>query len=181
MSKNLSIKERIRNAGPVTKKVTVWLGADVTLIDEYEELQERLDKLDEQGSPGDSLEGSPARDELRDRLAALRAQLDEYALELRVRALDDDEWQRLVDAHPPRRKTDIDEADVRDAKSGWNTTTFPRALLRAATVEPRLDDEDWRLLLGDGETPGKLTDPQVEEAAGAVARISKYPISVPFS
>lgn len=181
MSKNISIKDRIRKAGPATKKVTVWLGADVTLIDEYEELRERLDKLDEQGSPTDSAEGSPARDELRDRIAALRAQLDEYALELRVRALDGDEWQRLVDEHPPRRKTDAGEADVRDAQSGWNTTTFPRALLRLATVEPQLDAEDWALLLGDGETPAKLTEPQISEAASAVARVSRFPISVPFS
>ncbi|MBQ1064470.1 hypothetical protein [Micromonospora sp. C41] len=181
MTDKISIKERIRRSGPPTKPVTVYLGVDVGLIDEYEALQERLDKVVEEGGPGDSLEGSPERDRLTERMQEIRAQLDECALTFRLRALDGDEWQRLVDEHPPRRKTGTEEADPRDAQAVWNTSTFPRALLRAATVEPQLDDEDWRLLLGDESTRSKLTEPQITDAANAVARLSRFSISLPFS
>ncbi|WP_435233369.1 hypothetical protein [Micromonospora aurantiaca (nom. illeg.)] len=161
--------------------MTVYLGVDVGLIDEYETLQERLDEITKEGAPGDSLEGNPQRDQMMARMQEIRAQLDECALTLRLRALDGDEWQRLVDEHPPRRKAGAEEADPRDATAVWNTSTFPRALLRAATVEPQLDDEDWRLLLGDESTRSKLTDPQITDAANTVARLSRFSISLPFS
>ncbi|GHJ11219.1 hypothetical protein TPA0907_55860 [Micromonospora humidisoli] len=183
-----SIKDRIRRAkaspgGTATRPVRLWLAPDMGLVDRYQRAVADLEEAEsaETPAPADSLEGGSAVVELRERVDQLRAQLDEHSLELTVRALDDDEWQRLVDEHPPRRATDTTEADPRDAKYGWNASTFPRALLRAATVAPVLDDEDWQMLLGSPGQRGVLTHPQVEDAAGAVAGLTRFRLDIPFS
>ncbi|MFI2664888.1 hypothetical protein [Micromonospora carbonacea] len=184
----MSIKDRIRRAkaapgGTVTKPIKVWLAPNMGLVERYQQAVADLESAESADSPppGDSLEGGSSVVELRARVDQLRAELDEYALELTVRALSDDEWQRLVDDHPPRRKTETSEGDPRDAEYGWNTTTFPGALLRAGTVAPDLDDEDWAMLLGSDGQPGVLTHPQVQEAAGAVAGLTRFRLDIPFS
>ncbi|MEU4570730.1 hypothetical protein [Micromonospora sp. NPDC023956] len=184
-----SIKDRISRArdsrGTVTKPITVWLAPDMGLVEQYQRAVADLENAAEPSDvppPGASLEEpGPNRTVLRERVDQLRDRLDEYALKLTVRALSDDEWQRLVDAHPPRRKTDNTDGDPRDAESGWNTTTFPGALLRAGTVAPELDEEDWANLLGADGHPGVLTHPQVQAAAAEVLALSRYPLDIPFS
>jgi len=188
MSKS-SIKDRIRRAKQAvtaTKPVRVWLAPDMGLVEQHQAAVVDLEKAEaeaaEKKTADDSLEGGSAVAAARQRVEALRVQLDKLdVLELTVRALSDDEWQQLVDEHPPRRKTDTQDADPRDAESGWNTTTFPGALLRAGTVAPDLDDEDWEMLLGVPGQPGVLTHPQVQEAAGQVLALSRFRIDVPFS
>lgn len=185
-----NIKDRIRRAkdskgGTATKPVRVWLAPDMGLVEQYQRAVADLEAAGEpsdEPAPGASLEDpGPDRAALRERVELLRAQLDECALDLTVRALDDDEWQRLVGEHPPRRGADGAEGDPRDAEAGWNTTTFPRGLLRAGTVAPVLDDEDWSMLLGADGRPGVLTQPQVEEAAGVVLGLSRFRLDIPFS
>ncbi|MEU8186004.1 hypothetical protein [Micromonospora carbonacea] len=183
-----SIKDRIRRAkntpgGTATKTIRVWLSPDMGLVEQYETAVAELEKAESDETPaaGDSLESGSAVAEKRERAESLRAQLDEYAVELTIRALDDDEWQRLVVNHPPRRGVDGGEGDPRDAKTPWNSTTFPKALLRAATVAPVLDDEDWADLLGTDEQRGVLTQPQIQVAADEVAALSRFPLNVPFS
>jgi hypothetical protein len=174
MAKQLSIKERIRQSAPVTKPVTVWLGADMGLVEEYEEIEAELKNL----RPNDSLAGDGGGP-LRDRLAELRQELDQFAVVFRLRGLDDGHYESLLSQHPPRRKDD--GVDPRDLRFGWNIATFPAALVRASTVEPELDDEDWRLLIGQEGVPGKLTAGQLDELAGVAFRLSKHPVDVPFS
>lgn len=183
-----SIKDRIRRAknspgGTATKPIRVWIAPDMGLVEQYQRAVADLEKVETSDAPPpvDSLESGSAVAELRERVEQLRAQLDEYALDLTVRALSDDEYQELIDEHPPRRKTDTQEADPRDAEAAWNTTTFPGALLRAGTVAPDLDDEDWQTLLGAPGQPGVLTRSQVQEAAAAVMTLSRLPIDIPFS
>jgi hypothetical protein len=183
-----NVKDRIRRAknapgGTATKPVKVWLAPDLGLVEQYQRAVADLEAAEssEAPPPADSLEAGSGVAELRARVEQLRAQLDECALTLTVRALSDDEWQCLVDEHPPRRKTDRSDGDPRDAEAGWNTTTFPAGLLRAGTVAPDLDEEDWANLLGVDGQPGVLTHPQVEEAAAEVLALSRYRIDIPFS
>lgn len=179
-----SVKDRIRRAkqaGGATRTVRVWLAPDMSLVDQHQRAVAEAESDQEGDAPAHSLEGHSPAAAAREQAAQLRAQLDECALDLTVRALSDDEWQRLVDEHPPRRKTDTADADPRDAEAAWNTSTFPGALLRAATVAPDLDDEDWQTLLGDVLNPGVLTRAQVQDAASAVLALSRLPLDIPFS
>lgn len=174
--KTLSLKERIRNAGPPMKTVRVWLGADMDLVEQYEAAER---ELEEAQKPADSLAGNGPTADIQARLDVLRARLGELALDFRLRGMDDKRWQRLVAEHPPRKMED-GSVDPRD-RPGWNAETFPPALVRAATVSPELDDEDWLVLLGDEETEGRLTGAQVDELAAVAFNLSKAPVDVPFS
>ncbi|MEV4197011.1 hypothetical protein [Micromonospora globbae] len=184
-----SIKDRIARAkqkGTATKPIKLWLAPDMGLVEQYQQALVDLERAEAEtgeGKPpaGDSLEGGSPVADLRARVDALRAQLDECALDVTVRAVSDDEWQRLVDENPPRRGADGQGGDPRDAESGWNSTTFPKALLRAATVAPDLDDDDWQDLLGVDGQPGILTHPQIQEAAGEIAGLSRFKLDIPFS
>ncbi len=172
--KKLSVKERIRRGGPPTKTVPVWLGADLDLIEQYETLRAEL----ENARPAKTLAGDGGRADLEARLESLREQLDDYAFPFKLRGMDDKRWQKLVDKHPPRQLED-GGVDPRD-KAGWNAETFPGALVKATTVFPELDDEDWLALLGDDDTEGQLTPAQLDELAAAAYKLSKVPVDVPF-
>lgn len=175
--KKVSIKEQIRRnrqaGGQPTKTVTVWLGADMDVVAEYEAALQELEN-----PPKTKKLGEDPAAETKARVAALRAQLEEYRVAWRVRGLDDKRWERLVAQHPPR-KTDDGSIDPRD-RAGWNSESFPPALVKAATVSPDLDDEDWAALLGDDETEGQLTASQLDGLAAVAATLTKQPIDVPF-
>jgi hypothetical protein len=172
--KTLSAKERIRRGGPPTRTVTVWLGADLDVVDQYEAA---VKELGEAQQPSDSLAGNGSTSDISARIESLRAQLDEYAMDLKLRGMDDKRWVRLVAEHPPRKADG--EVDPRD-RPGWNGETFPAALVKATTVSPVLDDEDWRALLGDDDTEGQLTGAQVDELASVAFNLSRASVDVPF-
>jgi len=171
-----SIKERIRKAGPTTRTVRVWLGADLDLIDEYEAAEQAVEQAKQ---PADSLAGSGSIDEATQRLERVRARLDECAVDFKLRGLDDLHYCRLLEQHPPRRAEDgtLDERD----RTGWHKETFPPALVRACVVEPELDDEDWAALLGDEGRYGLLTSVQLDGLAAEAFALTRHPVDVPFS
>lgn len=184
----LSAKERIKRAGPTTKTVWIWLGADLDLLDEYEATEL---ELAEAQKPSDSLAGNGPVGDIKARHDALRAQLDEYRMGFRLRGLDDGRWRRLVEAHPARR---VDNEVHPHDRIGWDASTFPAALVRAATVSPDLDDEDWEALLGpDAEArkrleeqglpvpEGILTSTQLDELSAAAFKLSRHEVDIPFS
>lgn len=175
MTTEMSIKDRLRQAKPITKQVKVWLGVDMNLLDEY---RTAVSKLENFQPDNDSLAGGN-RAQMVARVDELRAQMDEYAFPMRLRALNEDEYQSLAEQHPPRMVGD--KVDPRDAESETNTTTFPAALLRAGTVEPELDDEDWARMFGTDGHPGLLSGAQVDELGLEVYRLTRVPVNVPFS
>lgn len=171
-TKPMTLKERIRRGGP-TRTVTVWVGADLDLLDEYERLSQAAP---EQAT---SLAG-PVPTAENPRLAELRAALAEYEVQFRLRGLDSRRWNKLVAAHPPR--LDADGSIHKDDRAvGTNMATFPDALLRAATVSPELDDDDWAALLGDDDTEGSLTPGQLDELSAAAFSLAKIGPDIPFS
>lgn len=169
-----TIKDRLAKVGVSTRSETVIVGADLDLLDEHERLKAELDDP----TPADSLAGNGSRTEKLERLAEIELALEPHRFTFRLRGLDDKRWERLVAEHPPRR-TDEGEPDKRD-RIGWNMSTFPGALVRLATVEPVLDDEDWLALLGDDEVQGKLPGAELDKLSAAAFRLSKVQVDVPF-
>jgi hypothetical protein len=117
----------------------------------------------------------------------------EHTVDFRFRALPRHDWKALRDRHPARRKED-GTLDERDLRVGVNMDTIFDDLIRTCLVEPELDEEDWRLLLGDSEEErerieaagepiedGTLTDRQWNELADAAWTLNRGEVSVPFS
>lgn len=180
MGKNkLTLKEKIRRGGP-TDLVAVWIGAPMDLVREYEQAYEKLQEAKQADSPADSLAGPSglSTDEDQAEVERLRAELEDYVVEFRIRGLDDKRWERLLDKHQPRKDGE-GNVDPRD-KRGWNAATFPRALVRATTVTPEFDEDDWLALLGDDEHEGSLSAGQIDLLAGVAFRMSQVAVDVPF-
>lgn len=184
----LSIKEQLRRAaqrpggGRPTKTHTVFIGADLDVIEQYEQALAELEKLDESGDSapqrGRRLSDPSSRTAVEARIEALREQLEEYAVDFRLRGLDDKTIARLEAEHPPRKGADGEV--VEDDRGGLNAATFPRAIIRQTVISPEMDDEDWLMLLGDDENPGQLTHDQIDRMAGLGYRLSKLAVDVPF-
>ncbi|SBT64217.1 hypothetical protein GA0070622_1187 [Micromonospora sediminicola] len=171
-----TIKERIRNARPTTRTVPVWLGADLDLVDEYEAA---VAALEEARKPGDSLAGNGSPAAAEQRVTELRAELDKFRVDFRLRGLDDLRYAQLLRDHPAR----VDEATgktVEADEAGWNRDTFPAALVRLAVVDPDLDDEDWTALLGDENTLGVLTSRQLDQLATVAFQLTRQTVDIPF-
>lgn len=164
------IKAKLKRARRRQATEEVCLRGD--LAGEFEQLEVQLEALPK----SNKLAGDPERTRLQEAMDRVRADMQADTVPFTLRALPDTPYQELVDAHPPRR--DGDEVNASDARWGFNWSTFPRALIRACTVEPVLDDEDWALLFGEdvGLSPGQLA--RLREVALTVNGRS---VDVPFS
>jgi hypothetical protein len=165
----MDIKAAIKNRKRRTAIVPVCLRGD--LAGEYEQLERDLEKLPK----GNKLSGDPERQRIAAEMERLRSEMQDGTVPFRLEALADTAFQELVDEHPPRRNGD--EVDARDADGGYNRATFFDALIKACTVEPELDAEDWDLLLGkDGMSAGQKVSLWSE-----ASRINGQSVDVPFS
>lgn len=165
----IDIKGLLKQAKRLTTTVDVCLRGD--LAAEYEQLERQLAKL----PPNNKLGGDPERQRIAAEMDRVRGEMAAGTVAFRLQALSDAAFQRLVDEHPPRR--DGDDVNDRDAHAGYNRATFYDALIRACTIDPTLDDEDWQLLLGeDGMSPGQKLKLSVE-----ASRVNGQEVDVPFS
>jgi hypothetical protein len=141
------------------------------------DLERRLEEAEEQQDSANSLDGGAAAAEFAEQIQALRAEMKEHTYSFRVRALSRRAYRALVAAHPPRKVTDPDGAEkVNEEDSlGFNVETFFDDLLRAAIVDPVLDDATWQSLLD------RLTDRQFEELAMAAWLLNRQEVDIPFS
>lgn len=175
--KTLSLKEKIRRGGP-HRTVAVWIGVDRGLVDEFETLSAPPEKKQAASLAGS--EQSNATDPARDaRLAEVRELLSEYEVDFVIRAFGKKRWRALIDEHPPRKDSD-GTISKEDRQLGVNMSTFPEALIRAATVSPVLDDGDWQALLGTDDEEGSLTDGQIDDLAATAYALNKTETDVPF-
>lgn len=165
------IKAMIRGAQLPERTVAVCLRAD--LVAEVEALDRELTEA--QQTPRDSLaSGGRARD-LAERIEALREQMLDHTVELRLRAMPRRVWRAFVAEHPPRKDPESGEVDDRDT-IGVNTETFWDELIRRSVVTPDLDDEDWSRLLGE-----ILTDAQYNTLTDAAWGLNRREVDIPFS
>ena len=183
-----SIKEMLKAAKLPESTVPICLRGDLQA--QFE--QAERDLAEAQRRPVDSLAGTGTR-AIAERIEALREQMQEHTVDFRLRALHRHAWKALRDKHPPRRKDD-GSLDERDAFVGANLDTLFEELIRVSLVEPELDDDDWRTLLGDSDEErrrceaeglpveeGTLTDRQWNQLADAAWTLNRGEVSVPFS
>jgi hypothetical protein len=165
-----NIKALIKQAKRRTETVKVCLRGD--LADEYDQLSQQLAELPDSNKLG----GDPERTRIEAELDRLRTEMTEGTVDFKLQALPDKAFQELVDEHPPRRRGD--DPDEMDARMGFNRSTFYPVLIRACTIEPELDAEDWNLLLGDD---GSLSAGQRVDLNTAALNVNSKPVDVPFS
>jgi hypothetical protein len=193
------VKAAIRDAKSPERSVTICLEAD--LVAEYEAAFRELEQVAQQ--PSKTLAGDPRKAELAKQLEALREQMLQGTAVFRFRALERRAFRRLIAEHPPRKDEASGEVHEKDKNVGVNAETFYDELIRRSSVDVRLpgdeagtvlDEEDWRILLGDNDVErarreragepvedGKLTDMQFSELAEAAWMLNRGEIDIPFS
>lgn len=88
------------------------------------------------------------------------AKRDECFYRLWFRGLSDDDFDALVDMHPP---TD----EERNDGASWNRETFIPALLAACTVDSDLTEAEWAAKLAEENTPAAERRAMVSMAIAA--------------
>lgn len=63
--------------------------------------------------------------------------LDEHPVEFKIQGLSSKEFQKVLEAHPPRKNEALDQG------MGFNRATLPPALFALSVIEPKLDESEW--------------------------------------
>lgn len=163
--KQQKVKDIIAGARRPERTVLVCLRAD--LQDAYGDLERQLMQIEREGAP--SLAGNPRARALAEEQEAVREQMLEHTLKIRLRGLPRREYNALVAQYPPR------DGNPGDKAMGFNVDDAVEALIRTCTVDPLLDEDDWTNLL-DG-----MTDATYELLTEAAWAVNKRDVSVPFS
>jgi hypothetical protein len=123
----------------------------------------------------DDPEPAPYVDHEQGRLDQLRDEMKRYTVKFTIRAVPDPEWNRLLEAHPPRRDpADAKRLDPRDFE-GVNSSTFYADLVRRSIAKPVHDDAKYARLLE------LITSKQFDKLATAAAEVNKRDENLPFS
>ena len=122
-----------------------------------------------------SLNGA-AHPELRAQIAAIKDHMVDSQVEFKFRALSRNAYAVLLKDNPPKEDDKIDE------QNGFDFDAVTDALMRRGLVEPKLDDEDWSTLLGDGtdDFPGVLSSSQYDLLATVAWKVNRRDVDVPF-
>jgi len=170
---SLSVKDKIRQAKRPTRTVDICL--DSGLQEEYEQLHEQLLRARELDAVDKRLGSGAEARRLAEQIVELQKRMAEFVITFRLGAIGPKAWDALQRAYPPR------EGNPDDELAGYNIVAFSAAAIRACTISPQLDDEDWRELLGEGDQDGKLTPKQYADLNDAVLALNVRKISVPNS
>lgn len=172
---DVDVKALIRGSRRPERTVPLCLRGDLVAV--HEGLERDLAEVIV-GPQDDRLTGANVKAKrIGAQIEKLEKQMRDSTLVLRLRALSPSRWAELTAEHPPRKADDgtVNDRDV----IGVNSSTFFDALIRESVVEPVLDDEDWDLLLGEGEHG--LTEGQHDTLSGAAWTLNKRDVDVPFS
>lgn len=108
-----------------------------------------------------------------DLLAELAEQVRARSVTILLRALSSADYNRLLEQHPPRRDRTTGHIDARDY-AGFNSSSFPSALVRACIVSPTMTDERWQAL------DKVLTDAQFDRLWRVAAELNRRDEDIPF-
>ncbi|HEX8345705.1 MAG TPA: hypothetical protein VF657_13365 [Actinoplanes sp.] len=107
-------------------------------------------------------------------LDALVVKMRRYTIGCVLRAIPSQDWNRLVEKHPPRKLADNGRFDPRDG-DGVNSRTFYPELVRLSLAEPAMTDAQYEKLMG------KVTDAMFDRLAQAAADVNRRDEDIPFS
>ena len=134
-----SVKDRLKAAKLPERSLQVCLRGDLQA--EFDDLERQLREAREApAKPGKRVGSKPEAMAIVEKQAALREQMADEMLDLRIRALPRAEWVDLVRQNQPRPGNDGDEA------MGVNLEGLMPAAIPRCVVEPELDEEDWTQL-----------------------------------
>jgi hypothetical protein len=122
-----SIEEILARAKPREKTVMVCLAGD--LAGEAERLQDELSRVSEDWEPEDLTAVHPGRT-IAEQLKTVHAQVREAEEPFTMRYIGDRAYSDLMAAHPA-------ESD----QEAFNSVTFPRALVAASCIQPKMSEE----------------------------------------
>lgn len=160
----IDYKAAIKGAKRPERVVPLCLRGD--LVSEIEELDQRLTEIN--AANRDNMTRPPEAKQIAQRIAELQEEMRKHTFDFRIRGRSEAEWSALVADHEMREGFPSDEA------VGYNSTTMPRALVRACLV-PEPSDDEWA-----GLTEA-LTMAQFEQLWNAAIVTSKMPVSIPKS
>ena len=162
-------KVLLKGAKLPERTVQICLRGDLRA--QFEAAERQLDELNDRATDSLTVAG---KGELLDRIDALQAEMRDFTYTFVVRAMARPAFRALVSDHPPRRDADNEILDD-DKLLGVNGDTFWEALIRAAVIDPVMDDDEWAQLFD------AVTDWQFEQLANAAWLINRGEIDVPFS
>lgn len=187
------LKRALARAGRPERTIPVVFAAH--LVAELEQLErDYAAALVTDAAGAESLESGAEAAAIRERIQRVRADLVESTVIFRLRALEPHVYAEMRDQHPPRPGNRI------DLNVGFNRDTFIPALVRACTVDPHPDEDDWKLIFGEPAEEGEADTGEQGDAAtvpprrgsllshyywtalGATAwNINEAAVAVPFS
>ena len=126
------IKAILKAAKPRERTVTVCV--DGALMGEIERLEAEVGRVSEDWQPTDLTSQHPAA-ELSAKIAELRAKAREAEVPFLLRYIGDEKYSSMLAAHPPE-----------NPEEGFDSTTFPRALIAASCVDPAMSEDDVKAL-----------------------------------
>lgn len=132
---------------------------------DFESLERDL--ADEQAKPGDSLAGNPRVVEIAEQIEALRQEMQDATVTVRLRGIGNIEWNKLVADNEARDGNQADQA------YGYNTETFFPSLVKACLVD--VTTAQWTRLY---ET---ISSGQFEDLSTAALAVSRRKVDVPKS
>lgn len=159
------IDDIINDVKPAEASTDLCLRGD--LLSEYDRLREQLDQFDEWEPSGFS--DVDPRTEIRARLAALRAEMQESTRTFKFRSIGDQASSDLLVKHPaPKNEQGVEEY-------AWDPQTYPCALVAASAVDPVMTEDQAKRLFD------KLNLAQRNRLFGAAHRANNREVDIPFT
>lgn len=112
--------------------------------------------VEKRSADGDKASIDEALTRARAELAAAEQRLEEGFYEIRFAGLPSDEFDALVQLHPPTEQQLETSALKRDDPPTWNDETFYPALLEACAVDSELSAAEWSEELAGWEKPERV-------------------------
>lgn len=125
------------------------------------------------GSKSPEVPAADERDPEQDRLDELVEKMRAKAVKFVIRAVSSADYNRLLQANPPRRDAASGRVDPRDYH-GYDSSRFPQALVRRSIVQPTMTDERWAKL------DATLNDAQFDRLFNAAADVNRRDEDIPF-
>lgn len=159
-----TLEEQLQQARLPEKTVPVFLRGDLAA-----ELEELDRQYEEAPAADERLNSGGERRRITAQAAAVREQMQDSKVVLRLRALPQRKWDALIKAHPPV------DGNTEHAATGYNTDTFFEALVTVSVVEPTFAEGQWEALRD------VLTARQWRQVVTTAQALNLREVDVPFS